>query len=389
MKPRTLTSIAAMCSFFVLMVPVWLSAENSQDHHDHPRYSLKVLGTLGNPSDSEGHGLNNRGSVPGQSLLPNDALHAFLWRKGMMIDLGTLGGPDSFVLVANHTISEKDIVVGYSETSTPDPNGENFCNPLFANGLVCLGFAWENGVMNPLPTLGGTNGQAFGINNRDQIVGEAEGPDVDPCSPFALQVEAVVWREGQIEQVFPPLGGTAAVAYAINDNGEAVGLSGCMTGTLYAVIWQHGEPINLGSLGGVFGNIPFDINNEGQVVGQSDLLGDTFHHGFFWEKGAMTDVGSLPGFPTSIAQGINNQANVVGFSQDANGDDFSSVAFLWQNGVLTDLNTLIPAGSPLFLMEAVAINDRGQIAGWGRLSNGDIRPFLLTPCNDDQAITNS
>jgi hypothetical protein len=30
-------------------------------------------------------------------------------------------------------------------------------------------------------------------------------------------------------------------------------------------------------------------------------------------------------------------------------------------------------------MEAVAINDRGQIAGWGRLFNGDIRPFLLTP----------
>ena len=61
--------------------------------------------------------------------------------------------------------------------------------------------------------------------------------------------------------------------------------------------------------------------------------------------------------------------------------------FFWQNGVLTDLNALIPDGSPLFLMEAVAINDRGQIAGWGRLSNGFIRPFLLTPCDGDHEST--
>ena len=137
------------------------------------RYSLKILGTLGNPSDSEAHGLSNRESVAGQSFVLSGELHAFFWRKGVMLDIGTLGGPDSFVLVANHTVSEKNSVVGYSETSTPDPNAENFCNldPRFAHNLVCLGFAWENGVMTPLPTLGGTNGQSFGINNRGQIVG--------------------------------------------------------------------------------------------------------------------------------------------------------------------------------------------------------------------------
>ncbi len=140
------------------------------------------------------------------------------------------------------------------------------------------------------------------------------------------------------------------------------------------------DEFQVSSLGGTFGNIPFDINNKGQVVGQSDLPGDTVHHGFFWENGKITDVGSLPGLPMSVAPWINNQRRVVGFSKDANGDDSSSVAFLWQNGVLTDLNALIPAGSSLFLMEAVAINDHGQIAGWGRPANGDIRPFLLTPC---------
>ena len=258
----------------------------------------------------------------------------------------------------------------------------DFCNPAFTNGLVCAAFAWQHGVMTPLPTLGGTNGSAAGINNRGQIVGLAEGPNPDPCSPFALQVSAVVWRNGQIEQVLPPFGGSAAAANAINDNGDEVGLSGCVTGSAYAVLWQHGKPINLGSLGGAFGNIPFDINNKSQVVGQSNLPGDAIHHGFFWQNGVMTDLGNLPGLPTSQADGINNHGQVVGFSQDANGDDNTAVAVLWENGSIINLNTVIPPGSPLFLMEAMAINDRGEIAGWGSLSNGDIRPFLLTPCGD-------
>ena len=51
---------------------------------------------------------------------------------------------------------------------------------------------------------------------------------------------------------------------------------------------------------------------------------------------------------------------------------------------MTDLNELIPANSPLFLMEALSINDRGQIAGFGQLSNGEQLGFLLTPCDEKE-----
>jgi hypothetical protein len=59
------------------------------------------------------------------------------------------------------------------------------------------------------------------------------------------------------------------------------------------------------------------------------------------------------------------------------------VAVLWENGRMTNLNTIIPAGSPLFLMEALSINDRGQIAGFGRLANGEHRGFVLTPSEEN------
>ncbi len=72
---------------------------------------------------------------------------------------------------------------------------------------------------------------------------------------------------------------------------------------------------------------------------------------------------------------------MVGFSDDFNGN---TVALLWQNGVMTDLNTLIPPNSPLFLLEALSINDRGQIAGFGQLSDGEHRGFLLTPCDEKE-----
>jgi probable HAF family extracellular repeat protein len=138
--------------------------------------------------------------------------------------------------------------------------------------LVCLPFIWENEKVTALPTLGGTNGQALGINDRGQVVGQAEGPNTDPCSPFALEIKPVIWRDVQIEQTLLPLGGSAGLATAINDNGDVVGLTGCNTSTFHAVLWRHGKPIDLGSLGGVSGNVPFDLNNRDQVVGQSDLV---------------------------------------------------------------------------------------------------------------------
>jgi probable HAF family extracellular repeat protein len=381
MKSKTKTSLIAIAIFVALASPIRLASQQ-QGNKKPPHYTLKILGTLGGTFSQAG-GLNNRGSVAGFSTLPGDqSVHAFLEQQGVMTDLGTLGGPNSFTS-EDYPLNDSDAVTGYSDTPTPDPNGEDVCG--LGSHLVCLPFVWQKGVMTALPLLGGNNGIAAEINNRGQIVGTSETPNPDPtCSLFFLQIQAVVWQGGHVKELPPFPGDPDGTANAINDKGQAVGGTGCATGTLHAVLWQNGTVTDLGNLGGTGGNVGFDINNRGQVVGQSDLPGDTAHHAFLWtEDNGMQDLGTLPGLPVSLANGINNKGQVVGFSQDANGDTLSSVPFIWQDGVLTDLNTLIPPNSPLFLLEALGINDRGQIAGYGLLSNGEIHAYLLNPCETE------
>jgi len=166
----------------------------------------------------------------------------------------------------------------------------------------------------------------------------------------------------------------------LNDMGQMVGSSGnCSTDNIHALFWQDGRVIDLGNLGGKINNVAYDINNLGQVVGYSDLPGDSTMHGYLWQKSTgMIDLGTLPGDVGSDADGINNLGQVVGGSWDADGNDR---AYVWQNGVMTDLNTLIPADSPLYLIEATGtINDWGQIAGIALvISTGEVHGFLATP----------
>jgi probable HAF family extracellular repeat protein len=179
---------------------------------------------------------------------------------------------------------------------------------------------------------------------------------------------------------------------------QAVGSSGnCAMPFLHALLWNrrheaesrnedrvHFTVTNLGNLGGTGGNLPFDINNQGSVVGVSTLPDDTTSHAFLWtQDNGIKDLGTLPGDLLSVAYGINSEDQVVGTSIDAEGD---ARAFLRQSGVVTDLNTLIPARSSLFLLDAFAIDDRGDIVGDAfSTSSGEVHAYLATPCDEEQS----
>jgi probable HAF family extracellular repeat protein len=116
--------------------------------------------------------------------------------------------------------------------------------------------------------------------------------------------------------------------------------------------------INLGSFGGAKDNHAGAINNRGQVAGWSDLPGDTATHAIPLARRVMRDLGTLPGDLSSFAYRINDRGVVLG--QSCNSDFSVCRAFLWHDGVMMDVNTLIPAGS-LFLTDRGDINNRGEI----------------------------
>ncbi len=368
--------IAILCSCLALVA--WAQGP--------PRYKVTDLSTLGGTYSLAG-GLSNSGWVEGKSTLPGDTTYRpVLWRKGAMIDLGTLGGPNAD---AGFRPSDGGNVGGASENGTPDPFVEDFCG--YGTNLICLPIVWWNDIkkMTPLPTLGGNNGWAASINDQNEVAGVAENATREPSCAGTSQVfqfKPVIWAEGRVHKLPTFPGDPVGMAWGINYWGQAAGWSGSCTTVFHALLYQNGKAIDLGNLGGTMNNEGVDINNQGQVVGYSDLPGDTTGHAFLWQKGTgMIDLGTLPGDIGSDGDGINNLGQVVGGSWDADGNER---AILWQNGVMTDLNTLIPPDSPLYLIEATGtINDRGEIAGIGLTSAGDVHAFLATPTTERWEIS--
>jgi len=387
MKSMNLARIS-LTAFLIVLYAARVTAQRTPTQ---PSYRVIDLGTLGG-TFSEAFGINNKGQVQGFSTLPRDtAVHAFVWQNGVMTDLGTLGGPNSQAFPGPN---ERGQAVGLSETSTPDPKGEDFCG--LGTHLTCLPFLWQAGVMKALDTLGGNNGQAGDNNNRGEVVGFAETAAPDPVcpAPQVLQFKPAIWEKGEIQELPTFPGDSDGVAFGINDRGHAVGASGSCAAfdpeigaplqPLHALLWQNGTVTDLGNLGGTMNNVAFILNNQGQVVGTSGVPDLGRSHAFLWQDGVMTDLGTLPGDLDSGAVGINNRGQVVGISVDASG---SSRAFLWQNGVMTDLNTLISGASPfLFLLHAPAINSRGEIVGFGLTSSGDVHAYLAIPNHGNEGI---
>ena len=382
-----------------------------------PHYTVTDLGTPGLGGNfSLAFVVIEDGTVAGLASLPNGKQHAALWQKGLIKDITT---PEQAGLnsVANG-INERGQASAQAEISEKDPNNENFC--LYGTGLRCLPYMWEKGVMRQLPLpKGGQNGITFNINNRGEIVGIAENGTRDPecpaglartgTGPQVLDFQAVVWgpKAGDIRELRPAAGDKVGLGMWINDSGQVVGGSGSCANTIlppiaagvHALLWERdGTPTDLGNLGGDgieditlpgIGNIALYISNNGQVTGGSALPGNKIAHPFLWTRekgndcaptglnGCMRDLGLLPGDVLGASLAVSEDGTVVGTSVDATG---GQRAFLWKNGVMSDLNTLIPSGSPFAsLWFASAINSRGEIVGYGLTNGGDVHGFLAVP----------
>lgn len=375
---------------------------------DEPRsYAVRALASQGGNLD-RGNSINNDGWVSGYSATPENVRRATLWTNDSAapIDLGSLGGSDGYSSVVWPVKSTTGRIVGITQTSITDPNGENWsCSPFLygtatnPTGKTCVGFVWEDGEMRPLPTLGGPNGFAAGANNRGQITGWAENLVRDPrcVAPQVLQFRPVIWgpRRNQITQLplFP--GDSSGAATAINNRGQAVGISGICDQAVgrytaaHAMFWENGRGIEIvGSKGGPYWDTPMAINNRGEVVGfvgrDNDPDGNQFR-AFYWSKRlGFRYLKPLPGYDGySEARGLNDRGQIVGISCTVAAAACRPV--LWQNSRATpvDVDLLAPEYDGT-LMTAQDINDDGEITGRANAATGERVAFLAVPVEEDE-----
>lgn len=311
-------------------------------------YSVTDLGTLG--SFSYGDAISSSGLIAGRTNIAAGASETQAFRRvnGTLVNLGTLGGPNSYA----RGIADDGTVTGYG-TNTGEAATRAF-------------IALPNLAMSDIGTLGGTDSYAYGINNNLAIVGKSKVTG-------NTYTHAYVYILGSGMTDLGTLAGANAdsEAAAINDKGQIVGNSKITGGATHAFLHANNVMSDLGTLGGT-NSYARAISSNGIIAGYSETSGGKTR-AFLYDRATMLDLGGLGG-NTSVANGVNADGFVVGSSYLA--DNSTLHAMIYRDGTLQDLNDLLPGNSGWELADALAINDKGQITGWGYF-NGQIRGFLL------------
>jgi len=333
-------------------------------------YTVTDLGVLKGDNESSGFWINSNGDVVGCSdtetaegypctgLVPGQ--HAFLWTKsGGMKDLGTLPGA---TVSGASGVNDTGVVVGYSNVK-----GE------LATNFVAVQWSASGAITNLGTLSGGPSSAAFEINSSGVVAGDSFLSDGN--------VNATSWTSSKIKNIGSLAGAIFTAGLDINAVGSIVGESVFSYGppfTSHAFFWNGHTMKDLGTLPGGDSSIANALNASGDTVGQSNgtSTGGNWHAVMWNSDHVITDLGILSGGTYSVAFGINGSSTVVGYG---NIFDNAPHATIWTStGGMEDLNAFIPVGSGWVLINANAINDAGQITGYGT-KNGHNHAFLLTP----------
>jgi uncharacterized membrane protein len=331
-----------------------------------------------------------------------------------VVPIGVLPGKTTSFLTVERAVNNIEHVTGYSYVYTGD---------IYLTGQ---GFIWQQGKLKALPLLSGWPGAfGFGINDRDQVVGTANKMDSNgnylqtavlwdhgqPVNLGTLQPDwnsvafdvnisgvvvglsapvnatfntPIVWYGGTM-QVLPLLPGfKGGLAYQINALGVIAGRQGSDTSLIPCIWYWNGTgytAVNLGSLGGDYGEA-FSINNRNQTVGYSFYPLDNNFSGFLWDsKHGLQALPLLPQDTDALPYNINDLGQIVGdsFAFDSSGNFVSQRSAIWEKGTVTDLQTLVPTGTPPLTFETGNINDRGEITVNAMNPDGSPAALLLVP----------
>jgi probable HAF family extracellular repeat protein len=343
-------------------------------------YDVVDLGTLGG-TWSAALGVNDGGVVVGESQDAAGRTHAFIWSNGVMTQL--LAQP----WITNSSaaaINNAGAVVGTANT---------------ASGML-QGFILSGGVFTNLGVLpGGQYSEARAINASGQVAGHSTTTNLSGLHPHAFR-----WTGGALADLGTLDGASlySSEAYAIDNAGRVVGVAFyfCPFNCWDPFIWidvntngarEFSEMVALDGLSGAYARARA-INELGQVVGEATTVGYGNFHAFLvtpqngsWNTDSdyntpnpyMTDLGTLGG-SNSYAWDINDAGMIVGASETTGG---VTHAWLYEGGVMQDLNGQIDTNEGWTLSVARGINSSGLVAGYGVVT-GQARAFLLVPASN-------
>jgi len=333
---------------------------------------LLAIPAIGINDNGEMFGAILSGKTDPSSQQPDtETEHLAVWQNGKKRDLGMIDGTD---WCQPNAINNQGEVVGVF--------GPYAVRPGDTEASEYHSFLWNGEKLLDI----GTTGEAVGINNNGQAVGEKTWLDGQ---------HGFLYSSGKMLEVKNPLGQGYSEVKAINDRGQMVGVAVVpsnrkqIIGAVHAMFWDNGTPyeMHLPEHSGfsIYGG-PRAINNSGQVVINADDLNEPGAQSglgveircYIWQNGVVTDLGVLPGFSMS-AVAINNQCQVVGNATMTGGFPQSNTTrpFLWQSGMLYDLNSLV-SHKGWTMTHVAGFNNRGQIIGSGE-GGHKVYGFLLTP----------
>ncbi len=367
MKPfPTRAWLARLGPAFATMIAIGIVASPS---HAQCQYDVTVLqfpidcgiGTV----ITSGLSLNENGAVVGYYYCP-------LWK----FDRPFLWTPDD-------GFTDLGLPPGVMGARPTDINDQGvICGTMIVADIGFRGFVYDHGewtVLPPVVDLLGTWSSAAAINNDGIVVGQRS--ITESLNPQ----NAYIWSP---DDDFTDLGvmtGPNSAATAISDTGVVAGWTGTQ-GNEEAFLWEAGSLTLLGAIPAGLTSRPSAVGDpvplsEPVLVGWGGIPMKGFPFGvsraFAWEAGDFAVLGSLPGHAHSAAFDIRNHPRqIVGESWNVDGNPNISHAFIWQNGVLTDLDALAETNAGLVVTSAAAINSSGLILANGSGPDGIVAALL-------------
>jgi uncharacterized membrane protein len=302
-------------------------------------------------SNTGGEALSSSGVVAGGIARADGSVSLATWSKGVLTDLGVPPGLPShdFNRPRVFGINAGGMIVGTIHTS--------------AGELPSRWFIYDCGDFAVLPLADPTDlgGAAIGINKRGEVVG------YDHTSRRTV----IGWRWWNGVYSSLPVWGTSTAALGINSSGTIIGnrtlsfTRRLLSGRI-GCRGQRGYVLSPGRTQHLNGFV-YAINDLGEAAGGSTINGKAFAAVF--RNGIATVILDLP----SSAVGINSSGDVVGSYQPAGYD--RRHLFIWDTN--SGAFDLTPEG--YVSAEAAAINDRGEVLGFGQTVSGKSQYFLLAP----------